>query len=218
MPDPNQIPTPPATPPAEPGAAPAVPNPPTQTPPAAPPAQPPAPPAEPPKGAPPASPSDPTETPADIKLTAPEGISFADGALEKFASTAKDLKLSPDQAQKLVDWQATINKEAQAQEETMRAQIIEDLKKETIEHLSAGGKNPDQELSKAAKAMLVFGGQKVVDVLKRAGLDSQVDIVSHFIKLGEKVSEDSFAEGQSRSNTQKSASDVIHDHPTSKAV
>lgn len=173
---------PPATPPV-PGTPP--------TPPPAAPATPPAPPAPPAPGAPPAPPT-PPEAPAapePLKLTAPEGVSSIDSAvLEQFTAKATELKLNKDQAQALVNWQGELLKA----NDTAIQKIRDDLKQETVTMLGA---DHEQKMSKAAKAIATFGGKEVVAVLDAAGISSQKDIVSFFLKLGDKVSEDVFSEG-----------------------
>lgn len=177
-------PTTPATPP---------PTPATETPPAQPPAEPAA------TGSEPAPASQPTnEEPAEIKLTAPEGVTFPEGALEQFASTAKGLKLSQEQAEGLMKWQIDVNKQFETKIEAQRAEYLDGLKKETTEMFTAQGKDPGREMAKAAKAVLAFGGNELVDVLEAAGLSNEKTVVGFFVNLGDRISEDKWSEGSPR--------------------
>jgi hypothetical protein len=168
-----------AQPPAQPVPAGAQPTPPA-TPPAAPPAQP----AAPTPGAPAAE-----AQPETFELAAPEGVTFDAKELEKFGSfAAKDLKLSKEQAQKLVQYQADAVKAQDAQV----AQFREDQLKETRAMLGA---DADAKLAKSADAIKRLAGESVLNILKAAGVDNQKEVVAWFLKLGDKVSEDLFVEG-----------------------
>lgn len=132
--------------------------------------------------------------PEKYDFKAPEGFTLNQGLIDKFTPLAKELGLSQEKAQKLVDFQAEIQKTSiAAQAETFKT-FVEGLKAETIKELGA---NYKQELSFAAKARDRFASPELIEKLNESGLANDKDMVKLFITIGKAVSEDKPPEGGS---------------------
>ena len=185
--------------PAAPAAAPAAPAPAADTTllggdPAAPAAPAPeaAKPAEAPKPAEAAKPAEPAKF--DLKL--PEDSIFDAAALEGIAAFARELDLSPEAAQKLVERDS---KMLDSFAEHIEKQVAEEHKervanwaKETKESKDLGGEKYAETTLLAGKAMQMFATPELKKALNETGFGNHPDLVRLFVKIGKSLSEDSF--------------------------
>lgn len=140
----------------------------------------------------------------------PEGVTFDSKAREQFQVTAKELGLSQDAAQKLVDFQATQVKAAQDQSLKDFAEMQKTWAAETRKAL---GVNADKELAFAAVARDKFFGPKAMEVLNGSGLANHPDVISSLISIGKAISEDKIVEGEGAKpgkNAGKTPAQVIY--------
>jgi len=145
-------------------------------------------------------------SPEKYEFKAPEGFTLDQALVEKFTPLAKELNLSQEKAQKLVDMYSGIvkaNIEAQALTFT---KFVEDMKAETIKELGA---NYKQELSFAAKARDRFASPELIDKLNQSGLSNDKDMVKLFITIGKAISEDKPPEGKSAPASGKTAGEIL---------
>jgi hypothetical protein len=145
--------------------------------------------------------------PEKYVFTAPEGFNLDMEKVEKtFIPIAKELKLTQEGAQKLVDMYAGITKASiEAQAATFKT-FVEGLKAETIKELGA---NYKQELSFAAKARDRFASPELIEKLNESGLANDKDMIKLFITIGKAVSEDKPPEGKSGAGDKKSAESIL---------
>lgn len=199
-----------------PGAAPAAPAAPaaapTAEPPAATPAAPapsaaPAPAATPaPSAAPAATPAAPAASPAPAvpeayaDFTVPEGVPVNPEAMTGFKALAKELNLTQENAQKLVDFNA--------QFEVARAAQVQETLKQWGESAKAdkefGGDKFDENLAIAAKARDAFATPEFVKFLDETKLGSHPEMLRAFFRIGQRLSEDSFVQGRGGANASQS--------------
>lgn len=156
-----------------------------------------------------------TETEVDnleyTDFVIPEGISIDNELLESFKPIAKELKLNQEQAQKLVDLQANAIKKANDSFQLQFQETVKDLQNQTKQRLGA---NWQKELSYAAKAMTLLPKEQekaLREVLSTSGLGEHPDVVSFFVEVGKKLSEDNFVEGKSQQPERSTASILFGD-------
>jgi hypothetical protein len=146
----------------------------------------------------------------------PEGITLKADVLDKFQAVAKELNLSQDAAQKLVDFQTSAVKTAQEQNLADFKDLQKQWGDETRKELGA---NADKELSFAALARDKFApkGSELNEVLNDSGLANHKAIVKLFITLGKAIGEDGFKEGKdtgkgdgTSGTTGKTAAQIIY--------
>ncbi|MDD5347858.1 MAG: hypothetical protein PHT59_04515 [Candidatus Omnitrophica bacterium] len=145
----------------------------------------------------------------DFKV--PEGFTLDKALVEKAAPIFKELGLSQEKAQKLVD----LYSEMRGAQETAQAEafkgFVEGLKQETIKTLGA---NYKEELAFAAKSRDRFFSPATIEKLNASGLSNDKDLIADVIKLGRSISEDHVPGGPASSDGQKTPGEVLY--PTSK--
>lgn len=126
-------------------------------------------------------------------FTLPEGVKLDGPVVEQFTAVAKELNLTQEQAQKLVDLQS---QNAKAHNEALIAlhkQTVSNWKKETIQSVGA---DYEERLAPAALAMQRFGSPELKQLFNDTGIANHKAMVSFLIKLGEGISEDTIVEGK----------------------
>lgn len=179
----------PAPAPAADGGAPAAAAAPEQNAPAAQPADTPA--EKPVDGAEPAADDKPV-VPEKYEFTAPDGTQLNPDVIGKFEGVAKELGLSQEAAQKVVDAMAPQLAAAQAAQ-------FESVKTEWANSARAdkefGGDKFAENLSVAKKALDAFGTPELATLLNETGLGNHPEIIRAFYKAGQKISGSNFVPG-----------------------
>ena len=188
--------TTPATTPAEPAAdtppvetPPVVADdtPPVETPPAdgdTPPADGDTPPAD---DAPPAD-KDVPEAYADFKM--PEGVELDASLLEKASPIFKELGLTQDQAQKLVDFQAGLNQDGQANVVQAFNEQVETWKTDSRNDKEFGGEKFEENLSIAKLAIETHGSPEFQKLLDDHAISSHPEFVRFALNVGKGLKQD----------------------------
>lgn len=126
----------------------------------------------------------------DFKM--PEGQELDSETLAAFTDVAKDLKLSNEAAQKILD------KMAPAMEARM-ARSVEVAKTTWREQATAdqefGGEKMSENLAVAKKAMDEFATPELRKLLNDTGLGNHPEVIRVFYRAGKAISEDSFING-----------------------
>lgn len=179
--------TPPATPPA--AAAPTLGTPPAPPAAATPPAAPD--PTKPPETPPAAAPVVPEKY--DIKL--PDGMEIDPKALEHYTPVLKELGVTAEGAQKLVDAQLALASQAQkANDEAFTAQV-ENWGKLSREDKEFGGTAFDTNLVVAQRALAKFGTPDLKKLLDDTGLGNHPEVMRAFVRIGKQIGEDGGVRG-----------------------
>ena len=124
----------------------------------------------------------------------PEGLQLDSKALESFSEVAKELNLSQDDAQKVIDKVSPVM--AAKQQE-----VLTELKTQWIENTSAdkefGGDKLTENLSMAKRALDTFGTPELTTLLNETGLGNHPEVIRAFYRAGKAISEDGFVKGTS---------------------
>lgn len=125
-------------------------------------------------------------------FNAPEGTEFDAEVLKTFGDAAKELKLAPDAAQKLLDKVAPVMQARQSQHlEQMRAEWLEASKTDK----EFGGAKLSENLGVAKKALDAFGSPQLRTLLEESGLGNHPEVIRFFLKAGKAISEDRYVSG-----------------------
>lgn len=146
--------------------------------------------------------------PEAYEFKAAEGVELDTEALKDFEPVARDLNLTNEQAQKLVDAYPKIlagvqQRQADAWQETTE-QWAADVKADK----EIGGDRLTENLSAAQRALDQFGTPELKEYLNATGLGNHPDLVKTFVKIGKAMSEDGMVDGSNQG--QRSAADVIY--------
>ena len=128
-------------------------------------------------------PSTPEVVNEETQFTIPDGMKLDEKKMTSFKALAKELGLTKDQAQKLVDMDAQNIKSSDEAFKKMQS----DWKAETMKQL---GENAEQKLGEAATAYKQFGDDEFVKLLKDTGLENHPAVVRVFRNIGSKITTD----------------------------
>jgi hypothetical protein len=134
-------------------------------------------------------------------FTVPEGVVIAPEVKEKFSALAKEMNLTQEAAQKLVDMQSAAALEHQKQAVGAFAETVKGWEQETRNALGA---NFDREVSLAAKALDKYGSAELRKLLTDTGIGNHLELVKFMAAAGKVIAEDTFVQGATSSPEKKS--------------
>ena len=145
-------------------------------------------------------------------FTLPEGMEVNEALMDGFKPLAKELNLTQDQAQKLVDMQSEL---AQSEAEAQRDAFVETTEgwlTELKNDKDFGGVNYDKNAGVAANAVKEFGSPELMEALEETGMGNHPELVKAFYKVGKAMSEDSFRpSNEDGADDKKSRQDILFD-------
>jgi len=135
----------------------------------------------------------------EVKL--PEGMDTDTTLLEKISPVFKELNITGEQAQKLVDVYAphikeqmdNLEKTLKDQQESNFQKFVTDERKNTMDKLGATAKD---ELIFAAKSRDRFLSKETQELLNAAGISNNFNFISDLIRIGKQVSEAKLVDGK----------------------
>jgi len=146
--------------------------------------------------------------PEKYEFQAGEGVELDTEALKDFEPVARDLNLTNEQAQKLVDaYPKILAGVQQRQAEAWQAQT-EQWAADVKADKEIGGDKLTTNLSAAQRAMDQFGTPELKEYLEGTGLGNHPELVKAFIKIGKAMSEDGMVDGSNQG--QRSAAEVLY--------
>jgi len=149
-------------------------------------------------------------------FTMPEGVEINEADLGEFHEVAKDLDLTQDQAQKLVDFQS---KRAEASTEAFTQSMIDAHQKQNEDWVSElkadkdfGGDDLDKNIGLAVKVTNKFGSPELKAILDSSGMGNNPELIKMFNRIGKSISEDSLDSDSvnPEKGDVKSAADVLY--------
>lgn len=129
-------------------------------------------------------------------FTAPEGVVLDGAILDEYKGVAKELKLSQESAQNVINKMAP--KIAAQQQEQMQRAIAETQAKwqETAKvDKEFGGDNFDANLEVAKKALSTYGSPELKKLMVESGLGNHPEVIRLFYKVGLTLKEDTHVGG-----------------------
>ena len=148
---------------------------------------------------------------ADFKL--PETFKVDEPVMGEFKTLAKELGLTQEAAQKLVDMQAKLQSgNATAFTETLQAHV----EKTATEWATAakadpefGGAKFDENVAIAKQALDTFGSPELKALLKESRIGNHPEVIRFMFKAGKAISQDGFVPGRA-SSAAKNTADVLY--------
>jgi hypothetical protein len=144
------------------------------------------------------------------KFKIPDGQEYLEDQAQEFSEIAKDLKLSQEQAQKLVDLQVRINQK-------YSDQLNETSEKWLTESKNTFGNKFNNVLSTASKGLdFAFGDDVgfVKEVLNNTRLGNNQAFIKGFYNIGKQVQESGFVAGSGNTAPSKTTAEILY--PNSK--
>lgn len=133
--------------------------------------------------------------PEAYEFKVPEGMTLDQKVVEEFTPLAKELGLSQENAQKMVDLYASqVQKFHQAQLDNWR-NTLDEWASSVKADKEIGGENYDTSVRHARAAIQKFGGQELRDVLNASGMGANPELVRVFARIGKAMAEDQIVLG-----------------------
>jgi len=145
-----------------------------------------------------------SDVPESYEFKIPEGMAIDEALVESFSPLAKELGLTQDKAQQLVDFYA--------KQEAGRAEVWTQTQatwaQETKADKEIGGDAFDKNVAIANQAVSKFGSPEFVKALKDTGVANHPEFVRFCLRVGKAISEDTVATG-AQGGGDRSAADVL---------
>ncbi|HGE8494718.1 TPA: peptidase [Serratia marcescens] len=142
--------------------------------------------------------------PEKYEFAAPEGQELDANALAVFEPIAKELGLTQEQAQKLVD----IYPQIQQQQAEAWSKQIADWGEQVKADKEIGGDKFNASVGLAQRALDQFGNSELREYLNASGLGNHPALVRFCAKVGKSMAEDSFV--VPNQGGQRSAADILY--------
>lgn len=150
----------------------------------------------------------PEGAPEAYEFKTAEGVELDTEALKDFEPVARELNLTNEQAQKLVDAYPKILAGVQQRQVEAWQKQTQDWAADVKSDKEIGGDKLTASLSKAQQALETFGSSELKEYLNETGLGNHPELVKAFVKIGKAMSEDNMV---SAANTgQRSAAEVLY--------
>jgi len=138
--------------------------------------------------------------PESYEFKQQEGVEIDDSVVSAYSEVAKELNLSQNNAQKMLDTMASSMAERQAEQ---IAAVHEAWASDTKADKELGGEKLNENLAVAKKAMDAFGTPELTTLLNETGIGNHPEIIRAFYRAGMKISEDKFVNGDSNPQSDK---------------
>ena len=150
----------------------------------------------------------PEGAPEKYEFQAAEGVELDTEALKEFEPVARELNLTNEQAQKLVDAYPKILAGVQQRQAEAWQKTTEQWAADVKADKEIGGDKLKTNLSAAQRALDQFGTPELKEYLNTTGLGNHPDLVKTFVKIGKAMSEDGMVTGGNEG--QRSAAEVLY--------
>lgn len=150
----------------------------------------------------------PEGAPKKYEFQAAEGVELDTEALKEFEPVAREMNLTNEQAQKLVDVYPKILAGVQQRQAEAWQQTTEQWAADVKADKEIGGDKLTSNLSAAQRALDQFGTPELKEYLNTTGLGNHPDLVKTFVKIGKAMSEDGMVTGGN--DGQRSAAEVLY--------
>lgn len=144
-------------------------------------------------------------------FTMPEGIEIDKAALESFTPVAKELNLTQEQAQKLVDMYATQLNSLQIAQNEQVVQMRKDWVAQVREDQEIGGAKFTENIGAAVQALIRYGTPELRQALDQTGLGDHPEMIRFCYRIGKAISEDALIPGSPAvPKPPKTAAEIIY--------
>ncbi len=146
----------------------------------------------------------------DAAFTIPQDVAIDEAALEAFKPLAKELGLSNENAQKLID--LAVNMHMRAKSDITRDDSTQN--KEWVEQANNdaefGGAHFQAHVATAQKALNHFASPALIGLLDHSGLGNHPEMIRLFFKIGQSISEDRFLSANAQGGAPKSLAEILY--------
>lgn len=171
----------------------------------------------PPAQAPAADPPKPAGAPEKYEFKFADEVKPSEAAVKSFADTARELNLTQDAAQAVLDKVLpAMRADAKASLEAFYKDIggMPDTWADQVRaDKDIGGTKLEETLAVAAKARDAFGGPELTALLNKTGLGNHPALIKAFAKAGQAISADRFVDGRGATSDTRTAAEKLYGKP-----
>ncbi len=142
-------------------------------------------------------------------FTLPDGMKVDTDALEGFIPVARQLNLSQDKAQALIDYEAKRVEEFGISQDRAWDQMQNDWRTNAQSDKEIGGPAFDQSLAHAKTFLNAFGSPELIEALNTTGMGNHPEMIRALSRAGKAMSEDTLSQGRS-SAISKKPEDILY--------
>lgn len=147
--------------------------------------------------------------PEAYDLKAQEGNIYDSEVLEAYTEVARELNMSNESAQKLLDKVAPV---MVARQQEQIAAIQTDWRNQTTADKEVGGGKLDENLGVAKKALDALGTPALSQLLTETGLGNHPEVVRLLYRAGKQISQDGFIGGKPSPQDETPAAKMYPNH------
>lgn len=149
------------------------------------------------------------ESYTDFKV--PEGMDLNADLLKNFQTTAKELGLSQENAQKLVDFGSNLVQGGEDARLENRESTLEAWETEIKADEDVGGDKLEETLDRGRRVLRDHGTKELATMLEESGLGSNPHVIRFLVKLDKALGEDKTIDGKPVA-PEVDAAAVLYDH------
>lgn len=148
-------------------------------------------------------------------FSAPEGVELDQEMLDEFSNVAKELNLSQENAQKLVDFGPKLLQKAQERQTQQWLEIREGWVKDLKADKEFGGEKFNETVERAKRALNTFGDEGLTKLLLPpekggTGFGDNDAIIKFLARVDKATSEDAIVDGGEPGKDNRGAADVLY--------
>lgn len=147
--------------------------------------------------------------PEKYEFKLPEGAQLDEALVGEFTPLAKELNLSQEGAQKLVDLYAKTQGAAQKAVTEHWDNLNKEWQGKVSSDKEYGGADLDKNVAIAKKAIDAFGTPELKDALNLTGVGNHPEVVRFFYRVGKAISDDKFDTGNAKTNAPRDAAKLL---------
>ena len=152
-----------------------------------------------------------TGAPDDYDFKAPEGFGELDPeAMEQFTPVAKELDLTQEQAQKVVNLYGDLTNKAVVSQQKAWADQLKSWKEEATNDTEIGGQAFQTNVIDANRAIDVFGNEELREVMDSTGMGNNVEVIRLLSKVGAALKDDNVVFGKGTGDQSKSPESIMY--------
>lgn len=144
----------------------------------------------------------------------PEGLEVDEKALVDFKELAKDMNLSQEMAQKLVDYDTARSKVSNEANTEYYNSLMNEWQDTVRKDEEIGGTAFDESLGSARSALDHFATPELMEILETSGMGNHPEIVRVFSRIGKAVKEDKIRIGGANPSAPKDPAQVLFPNQT----
>lgn len=119
----------------------------------------------------------------------PEGLTLDQDLVDKFVPIAKEIGLTQEQAQKIVDLQTAEIQRLEANQQKNWDETLRNWDKQAKVDEEFGGKDFEANLGVAREAMDAFGNEALQDAMDTSGMGNHPEMIRLLFKIGQALKE-----------------------------